>query len=98
MEEKALLSLQEIYRLSHAGRVRNVISVKKSDSLPRGVDCRFRHIWIVILIVRPQPELASISQDLIAVLQVRREMISVMWKHSKKLASKTVYNPSISVA
>ncbi len=71
MAEKAFLSFREIYKLSHAGRVRNVISVKKSDSLPPWVDCRFRHIWIVILIVRSQPELASISQDLVAILQVQ---------------------------
>lgn len=65
------LGFQEIYKLSHADPVRNVISVKKSDSLPPCVDCRFRHRWIPILFVRPQPKLASISQDLVAILQVQ---------------------------
>lgn len=58
------LGFQEIYKLSHADPVRNVISVKKSDSLPPCVDCRFRHRWIPILFVRPQPKLVLGDMDL----------------------------------
>ena len=70
MEEKALLNFREIHKVSHPRRVRNVLNVKKSDSLPDWVDCHFRQCLMAILIVGLQPQLAGISQHLVTVLQV----------------------------